>query len=116
MNLLTFSQDNPLLFTQSLFWVFFAVVLMFYSPLRNKLRARHFYLLVVSFLFYYLSSGLFVFLLFVTTVLTYAFGRLLFRLKSTKARKTSLVFGIVVNLFFLCYFKYAYFIIDIING
>lgn len=116
MNLLTFSQDNPLLFTQSLFWVFFAVVLMFYSPLRNKLRARHFYLLVVSFLFYYLSSGLFVFLLFVTTVLTYGFGRLLFRQKSMKARKTSLVFGIVVNLFFLCYFKYAYFIIDIING
>lgn len=113
MNSLNFSQDNPLLFTQAVFWIFFAIVLLIYSPIRNKFKLRHFYLFVVSVLFYYLSSGNFVILLLTTSILTFLIGKLLF--KPNRRRKLVLVFGVIVNLLFLAYFKYTYFIVDLIN-
>ena len=113
MNFLNFSQDNPLLFTQAVFWIFFAIVLLIYSPIRNKLNARHFYLFTVSVLFYYLSSGNFVILLLITTLLTFLFGKLLFG--TNKKRKFILTLSVTINLLFLTYFKYSYFIADLIN-
>lgn len=113
MNFLNFSQDNPLLFTQAVFWIFFAIVLLIYSPIRNKLNARHFYLFTVSVLFYYLSSGNFVILLLITTLLTFLFGKLLFG--TNKKRKFILTLSVTINLLFLAYFKYTYFIADLIN-
>lgn len=115
MNLFDFSFDNPLTFAQATFWIFLAVVLLFYSPIKNKFRARHFYLFAVSMFFYYLSSGKFVILLLITTILTYLSGKAVFRFKKRSLRKFFLSLGVVISLAFLAYFKYAYFIVDIIN-
>ena len=115
MNLFDFSFDNPLTFAQATFWIFLAVVLLFYSPIKNKFRARHFYLFAVSMFFYYLSSGKFVILLLITTILTYLSGKAVFRFKKKSPRKFFLSLGVVISLAFLAYFKYAYFIVDIIN-
>ncbi len=66
-------------------------------------------------LFYYLSSGKFVILLLITTILTYLSGRAIFRFKTKTSKKTFLTLGVIINLAFLAYFKYAYFIVEIIN-
>lgn len=116
MNFIHFSQDNPLLFTQAVFWIFFALVLLCYIPLKNRFTLRHAYLFIVSILFYTLSSGRFVFLLLVTTLLTYLLGCGIFRAKKRTSKKAVLTLGVAFNLCLLAYFKYAYFIVDIINN
>lgn len=115
MNLLNFSQENPLLFTQALFWIFFAIVLLFYAPIRNRLKARHIYLFLFSLFFYYMSSGRFVILLLLVTLLTFLIGKAIFICKTDKSKKFFVGLGVILNILFLAYFKYAYFIVDLIN-
>ena len=115
MDFLTFSASSPLLFTQLRFWLFLFIVLCGFALLKNKLKAPHIWLLLVSIFFYYKSSGNFVILLLITCILTYLFAKAIYFTKPKYIRKILLFIGIVLDLSFLLYFKYTYFIIDIIN-
>lgn len=135
-NIFSFEDSRPLLFTQIDFWVFFLVVYTLFClivsirekydthPMRKARRLwRNGYLFAVSLLFYYKTSGTFVLLLVVSTVIGYVLGILIDRwsipngsVPTKQCRcKMLMIVGVVANLSMLCYFKYAYFFTDIFN-
>ncbi len=115
-DLFSFDQAHPLLFTQFYFWAFFAIVLAFLSFFKNKVLMRNAFLFFVSLFFYYKTSGLFLMLLGFTIVYNYFAGRLLPHCKKEFWRNVVVVTSVVVDLSLLCYYKYAYFITDVVNN
>ncbi|MDR1683486.1 MAG: MBOAT family protein [Candidatus Symbiothrix sp.] len=114
-NLFSFDANAPLLFTQFYFWAFFAIVFAGFALLQKKLLLRNAYLAFVSFFFYFKTSGLFVLLLLFATIFNFYQAKWMTQAKSSKQEKFRLIIGLTVNLFFLCYFKYAYFFTDVLN-
>lgn len=108
-NILSYSQDKPLLFTHLFFWGFFLCVLFIYSFVYKVQQLRVIYLLFVSLFFYFKTSGIFLILLVFTICSDYTWGRLIYNSKSGFARKVYLSCSVILNLSLLCYFKYAYF-------
>ena len=115
-DLFSFDQAHPLLFTQFYFWAFFAIVLAFLSFFKNKVLMRNAFLFFVSLFFYYKTSGLFLMLLGFTIVYNYCAGLLLPHCKRAFWRNVVVVISVVVDLSLLCYYKYAYFITDVVNN
>ena len=113
--LLVFDESHPLLFTHFHFWAFFAIVFALFSLLKNKILLRNTYLFFVSLFFYYKTSGLFILILVFITLYNYLAGRWLHTRKKKGSRTFALALSVVVNLSILCYFKYAYFLTDVIN-
>jgi D-alanyl-lipoteichoic acid acyltransferase DltB (MBOAT superfamily) len=115
-NLFAFDSHSPLLFTQFYFWAFFAFVFAGFALLQNKILLRNTFLFFISLFFYYKTSGLFVLILLFTTLFNFYQAKLISQSHEKKQRQRNLIIGLAVNLFFLCYFKYAYFITDVINN
>ena len=132
-NLFAFDSSHPLLFTQFTFWAFFLIIYALFCFVvevgcsrrkqgmsKGRRLWRNGYLFIVSLFFYYKTSGLFVLLLILATLLGYVLG-IRFDAIPTETkfarfrRKTLMVLGVVVNLAVLCYFKYAYFFTDVAN-
>ena len=114
--LFSFDQAHPLLFTQFYFWVFFAIVLAFLSLFRKKTLMRNAFLFFVSLFFYYKTSGLFLLLLGFVILYNYSIGRLLPHCRRTGWRRFWVVLSVIVDLSLLCYYKYAYFLTDVVNN
>ena len=74
INLFSFDERHPLLFTQFNFWAFFAIVFAFFALFHRKRLLRNTFLFFVSLLFYYKTSGLFVLILLFDTFLDYFLG------------------------------------------
>ena len=72
-------------------------------------------MLLVSFFFYYKTSGVFLILLIFTIVSDYNWGRLIYESKTIGKKKLYLTFSLLLNLSLLCYFKYAYFFVESVN-
>lgn len=115
-NLFSFDQAHPLLFTQFYFWAFFAIVLAFLCVFRNKVLLRNAFLFFVSLFFYYKTSGLFLILFGFVIVYNYLAGFALSGVKGNFGRKAIVVLSVVVDLSLLCYYKYAYFLTDVVNN
>ncbi|MDY6327170.1 MAG: MBOAT family O-acyltransferase [Bacteroidales bacterium] len=115
VNLFSFDEKYPLLFTQFNFWAFFAIVFAGFALTHRRRLLRNSFLFFVSVLFYYKTSGLFVLILIFETVLDYFLGILMDRARRGWVRKAHMVFGVAVNLLVLFYFKYAYFCTDAYN-
>lgn len=115
-NIFSFDEQYPLLFTQFYFWAFFAIVFAFFALTKNKCLLRNTYLFFISLFFYYKTSGLFVLILIATTLYDYFIGRGFKKAEKPFVRKFLLIFGVVLNLAVLCYFKYAYFFTDAYNS
>jgi alginate O-acetyltransferase complex protein AlgI len=113
--ILAYQQDKPLLFTQLFFWIFFSVVLVFYSFLYKFSKPRTIYLLAVSLFFYYKTSGVFLVLLLFTICSDYTWGQLIYKAKTKATKQLFVVFSVCINLSLLGYFKYAYFFTDSAN-
>ena len=114
--LFSFDKAHPLLFTQFYFWAFFAIVFAFFCLFKNKCLLRNAYLFFVSLFFYYKTSGLFTLILIFITLYNFFAGKWLFSRKKKGSRNTVLAISVVVNLSTLFYFKYAYFITDVVNN
>lgn len=116
-DILQYSPDSPMIFTKFEFWIFFAIVLFFYSFIyKSKHRtSRALYLLVVSLFFYYKSSGLFFFILLFSTFTDYYIGKWVYKSQTKKARQLLISLSVFINLSVLAYFKYAYFFTDSFN-
>lgn len=112
---LLYAKGQPVIFTQLYFWGFFAVVLGIYSLIYRQNKARTIYLLLVSFFFYYKTSGVFLVLLIFTIISDYNWGRLIAASHSIAKKKLYLTCSLVLNLSLLCYFKYAYFFVESVN-
>ena len=115
-NLFSFDQAHPLLFTQFYFWAFFAIVLAFLCVFRSKILLRNAFIFFASLFFYYKTSGLFLTLLGFVIVYNYFAGLLLPHCGRSAWRKTIVVLSVVVDLSLLCYYKYAYFLTDVVNN
>ncbi|MCF0176089.1 MAG: MBOAT family protein [Bacteroidales bacterium] len=111
-----FNENSPLLFTQFYFWAFFAVVFCLFALMRNRTLLRNSYLFAVSLFFYYKTSGLFVLILLFVTLSDFFYAKRIHRSRRRGWKKFWLVCSIVTDLFLLCYFKYAYFITDVLNN
>ena len=112
----SFDKAHPLLFTQFYFWAFFAVVFAFFSIFRNKCLLRNTFLFFVSLFFYYKTSGLFTLILIFITLYNFFAGKWLHTRKRDGSRNFVLGLSVVVNLSLLFYFKYAYFLVDVLNS
>ena len=115
-NLFSFDKAHPLLFTQFYFWAFFAIVFAFFCLIKNKCLLRNAFLFFVSLFFYYKTSGLFTLILIFITLYDFFAGKWLYTRKKNGSRNFVLALSVVVNLSILCYFKYAYFLTDVVNN
>ena len=115
-NLFSFDKEHPLLFTQFYFWAFFAIVFAFFCIFKNKPLLRNTYLFFVSLFFYYKTSGLFTLILVFITLYNFFAAKWMHTRKEDKSRNFVLGISVVVNLSLLFYFKYAYFITDVVNN
>ena len=114
--LFSFDKEHPLLFTQFYFWAFFAIVFAVFSLVKNKCLLRNAFLFFVSLFFYYKTSGLFTLILIFITIYNYLGAQWLNSRKKERSRNIVLAFSVIVNLSILFYFKYAYFITDVVNN
>lgn len=115
-NLFSFDKAHPLLFTQFYFWAFFAIVFALFSFFKNKTLLRNTYLFFVSLFFYYKTSGLFTLILVFITLYNFFAAKWMHSRKKDGSRNMVLALSVCVNLSLLFYFKYAYFITDVINN
>ena len=111
-----FNSEYPLLFTQFYFWAFFALVFAGFSLLKNKILLRNTFLAFTSIFFYYKTSGLFVLILLFSIIFNYYQANTIAFSETNKQKKLYLIIGLIVNLLTLCYFKYSYFFIDLLNN
>ena len=111
-----FEPNSPLLFTQFYFWAFFAVVFACFSLMHSRRLLRNAFLFFVSLFFYYKTSGLFVLILLFVTCSDFLIAKRIYRAPTQRRRKAWLVLSVVIDLSLLCYFKYAYFITDVIGN
>ncbi len=111
----TYDPSTPLLFTQQYFWVFFALVMGGYSVIYKNTARRNIFLFVVSLFFYYKTSGFYFINLLFSTLADFLIGGAIYRNKVKWQRQTLVALSVVVNLFVLGYFKYAYFVADFIH-
>ncbi len=115
-SILLYNENQPLIFTQLFFWGFFTIVLAIYSIVYKKNTLRNLFLLLVSLFFYYKTSGLFITTLLFSTIIDYNIGKKVHRTTNELTRKLLVGSSIFINLFVLCYFKYAYFFTDSYNS
>src|ERR1700750_132835 len=101
-----------MLFNSLEFLVFFVVITLAYFLFPPKTRAP--LLLFASVYFYMEFVPVYIFILLFTIVVDYCAGIMLEN--NLKQRKTILLLSLVVNIGFLCVFKYYNFFADNING
>ena len=126
--ILGFDSTSPLLFTQFYFWAFFALVYSVFAIImeigarrthnkssNTRLHLRNAFLMLVSWFFYYKTSGLFLLILLFVTLSDWLIAKQIYRAKSKIHAKWWLALSVVIDLGLLCYFKYAYFFTNMVN-
>ena len=105
-----------MVFSSLLFlFLFLPIVLALYYC--SPRRIRNLLLFIVSLIFYAWGEPVYIVIMLVSTLTDYSFGLLLDRPNLTKVkRKGIVVFSIIVNLALLSYFKYADFLIQNVNA
>lgn len=121
-HIFAFNQESPLLFTQFYFWAFFAIVyalfalIIHYVKWENGQRLlRNTFLFAVSLFFYYKTSGIFVLILLFVTCSDFFIAKRIEKNSDSLKRKCWLITSVVIDLGLLCYFKYAYFLTNMVN-
>lgn len=115
IQLFSFDETQPLIFTQLDFWIFFLIVLSIFSFIQKHKLTRSIFLFIVSLFFYFKTSGLLVLLLSASIILNYFIGRGLGKASSKVYKKVFVTLSVLFNLLTLGYFKYAYFFTDSFN-
>ena len=115
LNSLVYDPQKPLLFHSTFFLFFFIVVLLFYPLVVNKVKVRTWYLMLASLYFYYKTSGSFIILLLITSLINFGLGAFLYNAQSKATKRFYLWLSVFWNLGSLGYFKYTNFIITTIN-
>ena len=104
-----------MVFSSPLFlFLFLPVVLTVYFLLPG-LRARNFWLLLASLVFYAWGELAFICLLLVSTLANFELGKWVDRCQKESERKLAVAAGVVVNVGFLAFFKYAGLVVASIN-
>ena len=109
LQLFSFDETQPLIFTQLDFWIFFLIVLSIFSFIHKYKLTRSIFLFVVSLFFYFKTSGLLVLLLSASIVINYFIGKGVWAALSQNKKKFYVTLSVLFNILTLGYFKYAYF-------
>ena len=115
LRVFSFDENSPLLFTQMHFWVFFCIVFAGFAYMQKRALMRNAYLMAVSLLFYYKTSGLFVGLLLLVTCSDFFIAQQIYACSEQWKKRLWLTLSVTLDLGILCYFKYSYFFADIIG-
>ena len=115
LRVFSFDENSPLLFTQMHFWVFFCIVFAGFAYMQKRALMRNAYLMAVSLLFYYKTSGLFVGLLLLVTCSDFFIAQRIYASSERWRKRLWLTLSVTLDLGILCYFKYSYFFADIIG-
>ena len=108
-------DGSSLVFTKLDFWIFFLLLMVFFSFLRKQKLVRSIFLTTVSLFFFFKTSGLYVLLLVLSVVFNYFLGSRIFKAQKEVSRKWIIAVSAIFNLLILGYFKYAYFFTDSFN-
>lgn len=124
-NILSYNSSAPLLFTQFYFWAFFALVYALFAIIisigkwgTGKRLMRNTFLLFASLFFYYKTSGIFILILLFVCCSDFLIAKRIYsaqRRECHRAAKFWLVLSIIIDLGILCYFKYPYFLTNMLN-
>ena len=109
--LFVYKEDSPLIFSSGQFLLLFIVFLTIYNLIYKHKTAVSLYIVAFSLFFYYKSSGIYLWILVMTTALSYYFGKRLSEAKTETKRKLWLISGVVLPLLDLAYYKYTNFLI-----
>lgn len=115
LRFLQYDNNRPLIFTDWVFWVFFAFVLGVYSVVYKKNHGRNAFLFFASLYFYYKTSGFFFTILLFSTAVDYFIGHAIYATSKKSYKQLWVALSVAVNLMVLGYFKYAYFVTDFLN-
>ncbi|MDA3819343.1 MAG: MBOAT family protein [Candidatus Delongbacteria bacterium] len=114
-NFFLYDPREPMIFTHMYFWVFFALLLLFYVLVYKKNVLRNTYLFLFSLFFYWKSGGHFFTILIFSTIVDYTLGQLIYSSPEKWKKKLFVGLSVFVNLGLLAYFKYAYLLAETIN-
>ncbi|MEO8403465.1 MAG: MBOAT family O-acyltransferase, partial [Chitinophagaceae bacterium] len=110
-----YDKNNPLLFNNGFFVLFFAVFICLYYSFRNNFAWRRYIFCFFSLYFFYKASGYFVGLVVLSAIVDFFLSNAIFRQKNKAAKKFLLILSIVFNLGMLVFFKYTNFFISLSN-
>lgn len=114
-DIFSFVATDRMVFNRLDFWLFFLGFLMVFSLLQKHQLVRSIFITIVSLFLYYKTSGLFVLLLGLSIVFNFGLGKWIHTVASTKKQKWIIACSVIFNIFFLAYFKYAYFFTESYN-
>ncbi|MDO4755967.1 MAG: MBOAT family O-acyltransferase, partial [Parabacteroides sp.] len=114
--ILSYQQQEPMLFSSGLFFFLFIGFLILYLALRKHLLARLIYVSLFSLYFYYKSSGWFFLLLLFVATSDFCIGLCLKQTAAQWKRKAWVVLSLGIDLGLLCYFKYFNFLREIYHS
>ncbi len=107
---LTYDAAAPMLFSSGTFWALFLIFMPVYGLLRRSYVQMMAFVVAFSLFFYYKSSGIFVLLLFGTSLFDWVLSRVMSRPgHSRKFRRCCVALSLTASLGILGYFKYANF-------
>jgi alginate O-acetyltransferase complex protein AlgI len=105
-----------MIFSSPIFlFLFLPVVLTIYALLPGT-RAKNFWLLLMSLVFYAWGEVLFIFLLLASTLMNYFLGRWVDRSEDAGRRKLAVGIAVAANIGLLAFFKYADFVVATLNS
>jgi len=108
----TYLPDQPLIFSNPLFWLLLVIFIALYELFYRNSKAKHAYLLAISLFVYYKQGGVYVFLLLASIIINYFFSFLLNQRKQKQSRLLVLWLALLVNISSIAFYKYAYFIAE----
>jgi len=127
-HIFAFDSHHPLLFTQLYFWVFFTIVYALFALIvevnprtgrdSRRLHLRNIYLMLVSWFFYYKTSGIFLAILLFLTLSDWLLAKRIYQShlqNRPSLKRLWLVLGVCIDLGILAFFKYTYFGADAVN-
>ncbi|MDE6206569.1 MAG: MBOAT family protein [Muribaculaceae bacterium] len=111
VDLLKYDATQPMLFSSGTFWALFLIFMPLYGMLKRRWWQMAVFTVLFSLFFYYKSSGVFVALLFGTSVLDWGVSRLMGvpGHRSRTFRRWCVAVSLCTSLGILAYFKYANF-------
>ena len=110
LSLLTFSRDEPMLFTSGLFWLLFMVFLPIYALIKQRRVKMMLFVVAFSLFFFYKSSGWFFLLLVVTSYIDWWLAQFIESSRNRTERRVALTVSLVLSLSILLFFKYSNFV------
>jgi D-alanyl-lipoteichoic acid acyltransferase DltB (MBOAT superfamily) len=115
-DILLYNPDKPLIFSQYLFLFLFTIGYGFFALIHKNIKWRNLYLLAFSLFFYYKTGGLYFWILVFSTLVDYGCGNAIFKSSRSWEKRLYLILSLISNLGMLAFFKYSYYVTDVVNG